>query len=289
VASYEVERILPVQNRLGEGPLWSVDESALYWVDIDGHCFHRYWPATKSVERYETEVAVGVLRLRAGDGLVMATRDGFAFWDWQTQSLTFVADPEADKPESRFNDGGMDRRGRFWAGTMGAGATSSLYRLDPDLSVHTMDTGISVSNGIGWSPDNRTMYYTDSPLRVIYAYDYDIATGAITNRRPLVHTPEEEGVPDGLAVDSEGFIWSARWDGWRIARYDPTGKLEREIRMPVQRPTACAFGGAGLNELYITSASVGIGDEAKKSQPFAGDVFRVVTDVKGLPEPAFAG
>jgi L-arabinonolactonase len=285
----EVERILPVQNRLGEGPLWSVKEGALYWVDIDGHCFYRYRPATGAVERFETELSVGVLRLRSGDGLVMATRDGFAFWDWKTQSLTFIADPEADIPESRFNDGGVDRRGRFWAGTLGPGATNSLYRLDPDLSVHTMDTGISVSNGIGWSPDNRTMYYTDSPLRVIYAYDYDLATGAIANRRPFVHTPEGEGVPDGLAVDSEGFIWSARWDGWRIARYDPAGKLEREIRMPVQRPTACAFGGAGLNELYITSASVGISDEAKRSQPFAGDVFRVVTDVKGLPEPAFAG
>ena len=286
----QVERILSVGNKLGEGPLWNMDEQALYWVDIDDGRFQRYFPADGRVESFNVGLPVGVVRLRASGGLVMATRDGFAFWNPQTQSAEFIADPEAGKPDARFNDGVIDRRGRFWAGTIAPGMTSALYRLDPDLSVHTMETGVGVSNGIGWSLDDRTMYYTDSPRRVIYAYAFDAATGAIENRRPFVLLGDDEpGSPDGLAVDSEGFVWSARWDGWKVSRYDPTGKLEREIKMPVQRPTSCAFGGKQLDELYITSAWTGLNEEQRRTQPFAGDVFRLKTDVKGLPEPKFAG
>jgi sugar lactone lactonase YvrE len=133
------------------------------------------------------------------------------------------------------------------------------------------------------------MYYTDTPKKVIYAYDFDPASGAIENRRNFVYTPDEPGAPDGLAVDSEGFVWSARWDGWKITRYDPAGRVEREIRLPVQRPTSCAFGGAGLDELYITSASTGLSEQEKAAQPLAGDIFRLRTEVKGLPEPKFLG
>ena len=200
-----------------------------------------------------------------------------------TQSAQFIADPEAGKANARFNDGVIDRQGRFWAGTIAPGATSALYRLDPDLSVHTLETGVGVSNGIGWSLDDRTMYYTDSPRRVIYAYDFDAATGAIANRRPFVLLGDDEpGAPDGLAVDSQGFVWSARWDGWKVCRYDPAGKLEREIKMPVQRPTSCAFGGQHLDELYITSAWTGLSDEQRRAQPFAGDVFRLHARRPGL-------
>ena len=183
----------------------------------------------------------------------------------------------------------MDRRGRFWAGTLAPGATSSLYRLDPDLTVHTMETGITASNGIGWSPDNRTMYFTDTRRKTIYAYDFDAATGSIGNRRPLIFTPEEDGVPDGLTVDSEGFIWSARWGGWKVSRYDPSGKLEREVRLPVQYPTSCAFGGDRLDELYVTSARTRVSEEQIHDQPFAGDLLRLRTGIRGLPEPKFAG
>jgi sugar lactone lactonase YvrE len=285
----EVERVLRIGNRLGEGPLWSVDEGALYWVDIEGNRLYRFRPADGTLESFDTGLPVGGLGLRASGGLVVATKNGFAFWDPHTLSLTFIADPEADKPEARFNDGAVDRRGRFWAGTLAPGATSSLYRLDPDLTVHTMETGITASNGIGWSPDNRTMYFTDTRRKTIYAYDFDVATGHISNRRSFVFTPDEEGVPDGLAVDSEGFIWSARWGGWKVSCYDPSGKLEREVRLPVQYPTSCAFGGDRLDELYVTSARTRVSEEQIREQPFAGDLFRLGMGIRGLPEPKFAG
>jgi sugar lactone lactonase YvrE len=284
-----VEHVLAVQNKLGEGPIWDAEAQVLYWVDIEPGRFHRLDPATGEHEVFDVGLPLGALALRASGGLVMATRDGFAFWDPETGALRFIADPEADRPGARFNDGAVDRQGRFWAGTLGQGPNSSLYRLDPDGSVHTMETGVTTSNGIGWSPDDRTMYYTDSPLRVIYAYDFDPATGAIENRRPFIHTPDEEGVPDGLTVDSEGFIWSARWRGWKVTRYDPEGKPEREIRMPVQYPTSCTFGGPGLDELYITSAWTRLSEAEREEQTQAGDLFRLRAGVKGLEEPRFLG
>jgi sugar lactone lactonase YvrE len=286
---HEVEHILAVGNELGEGPLWSAEEQALYWVDIERGCIHRLYPATGAHEGFDVGLPVSALGLRASGGLVTATRDGFALWDPETQALRFIADPEADEPDARFNDGAVDRQGRFWAGTMSSGPTSSLYRLDPDGSVHRMESGITTSNGIGWSPDNRTLYFTDSPLRVIYAYDFDPATGAIENRRPFVHTPEEEGVPDGLTVDSEGSVWSARWGGWQVTRYDPAGKMEREIRLPVQYPTSCTFGGPRLDELYITSARIKLSEAEREAQSWAGDLFRLRTGVKGLAAPKFLG
>ena len=284
-----VEHILAAQNKLGEGPVWNPDEQALYWVDIEKGCVHRLYPKTGRHDVFDVGLPVGALGFRASGGLVMATRDGFAFWDPETQALRFIADPEPDRPGARFNDGAVDRQGRFWAGTMGQGPTSSLYRLDPDGSVHRMESGVTISNGIGWSPDDRTMYFTDSLLKVIYAYDFDPATGAIENRRPFVHTPEEEGVPDGLTVDSEGFVWSARWGGWKVTRYDPTGTVEHEIRLPVQYPTSCTFGGPQLDELYVTSAWTAVTEAERGAQPWAGDLFRLQAGVKGLEEARYLG
>jgi len=290
----ELEHVLAVQNKLGEGPLWHAEEQAIYWVDIEQNCFYRFYPQTGTYESFDVGVMIGVLAIRAGGGLVMATKQGFAFWEAQ-QGLRFIADPEAHKPFTRFNDGAVDCQGRFWAGTMCypddacVQPEGSLYRLDPDLSLHTMETGIGISNGIGWSPDNRLMYFTDSPLHMIYAYDFDATTGTIENRRPFIHTPHENGVPDGLAVDGEGFIWSARWGGGKITRYDPDGRVERAIRLPVQYPTSCTFGGEYLDELYITSAWTALSEEKRAQQPFAGDLFRLQVGIKGLEQPKFAG
>lgn len=291
---YEVEHVLGSQNKLGEGPVWSSEEQALYWVDIESNCFCRLYPTTGKYEVFDAGVPVGVLALRASGGLVMATKNGFAFWD-QQKGLRLIADPEAHKPHTRFNDGAVDSRGRFWAGTMCGLAEmceepeGSLYRLDPDGSIHTMEKGLKISNGISWSPDNKRMYLTDSPLQMIYVYDFDPASGTIENRRPFIHTPDETGDPDGLTIDSEGCIWSARWGGWKITRYDPGGKVERVIQLPVQYPTSCAFGGEHLDELYITSAWTALSAEQRKLQPYAGDLFRVKTDSKGLERPKFAG
>ncbi len=285
----QVEHVISVNNQLGEGPVWHPDEGALYWVDIHSGCFYRLDPESGQHERFDVGLEVGCLGFRERGGLVMGTKNGLAFWALETKSLEFIADPEAGLPDTRFNDGAVDRQGRFWAGTLGREKGCALYRLDPDLALHTMQTGVTVANGIGWSPDNRTMYFTDSAPRMIYAYDFDPATGDIANRRPFVHTPDEPGVPDGLTVDSEGCIWSARWGGWKVTRYDPSGLVEREIFVPVAQPTSCAFGGVELDELYITSASVGLGEDELKEQPLAGDVFVLRTDVKGMPEPKFLG
>lgn len=284
----DVEHVLAVKNQIGEGPVWHADAQALYWVDIDAHCFYRLDPSTGRYERFDVGLPVGCLAFRKTGGLVLATQKGFAFWEPDKEGLEFIADPEADRPDTRFNDGAVDPQGRFWAGTLGDGPVCALYRLDPDLSVHTMETGVTIANGIGWSPNQTTMYFTDSVPKIIYAYDFDPATGAIENRRPFVHTPDEPGVPDGLTVDSDGFIWSARWDGWKITRYDPDGRIEREIALPVQRPTSCAFGGPALDELYITSARIGLDEAAVNQQPLAGDLLRLHTDVKGMVEPAFS-
>jgi sugar lactone lactonase YvrE len=288
-----VEHILAVHNTLGEGPVWNADEQALYWVDINNQCYFRFNPATGTHEKTEIGVKIGVLALRASGGLVMAVRDGFTFWDAQKQALDYIARTHEDTPQVRFNDGAVDCGGRFWAGSMneeeGGEMLGTLWRLDPDGSVHEMETHVGTSNGIGWSPDNTTMYFTDSRLHIIYAYDFDASNGEIANRRTFVHTPDEIGVPDGLAVDSEGFVWSARWDGAKIVRYDPEGKIERVIATPALRTTSCVFGGPDLDELYITSARIGLSAEQKAQYPLSGDLFRLKTGIKGLPKYKFGG
>jgi len=194
----------------------------------------------------------------------------------------------------RFNDGAVDCMGRFWAGSMVDNEemhkqVGVLYRLDPDGSVHAMESGLGVSNGIGWSPDNETMYLTDSMTRTIYAYDFSIASGAISNRRILVHTTEEIGTPDGLCMDDQGYIWSACWDGAKVVRYDPQGNIERVIKVGALRPTSCVFGGPSLNELYITSSANGLTEEQLKQYPYSGDLLRLRTEFRGPERYKFGG
>jgi sugar lactone lactonase YvrE len=285
----EVEHFLPAGNKLGEGPLWHPAEKALYWVDIEENCFHRYYPDTDKQESFQIGQPIGCLAFREKGGLVVALRDGLGLWDWETKSLEILTNPEEERVNARFNDGKVDRQGRLWCGTLGEDDQSALYRLDADGTVHTMETGVTISNGIGWSPDEKTMYYTDSAIRTIYAYDFDSSSGAVSKRRIFVKVPLTEGFPDGLTVDSEGFIWSAQWDGWRVTRYDPDGKVERVIYLPVQRPTSCTFGGEGLNQLFITSAWTGLNETDRREQPLAGDLFQVQTEVKGQAVNYFKG
>lgn len=285
----EVEHILAVQARLGEGPIWNMAERKLYFVDIEGGAFHRYDPLAGSDEVFTVGLPLGCLAFRASGGLVLATRDGFMTWDMTTGAATRMVDPEPHRPHARFNDGAVDRAGRFWAGTMSEGDDNSLYRLDPEGSTHVMETGITVSNGIGWSPDNRRMYFTDSRRKLIYVYDFDLTTGETANRRVFVDSTAENGVPDGLAVDSEGCVWSARWGGWKVTRYDPDGRAALEIPFPVEYVTSCALGGPNLDELYVTTAWTAVPESQRAQQPLAGDLFRVRVGVKGLPAPLFRG
>jgi sugar lactone lactonase YvrE len=160
--------------------------------------------------------------------------------------------------------------------------------LETNGRCRQIKTGIGISNGLGWSPDNRVMYYTDSAQRTIWAYDFDLENGDISDQRVFARTPAEY-VPDGLTVDAEGFIWSAKWDGWKVVRYAPDGSVDQEVRLPVQRPTSCTFGGTDLKRLFITSASTGLTEAELQNQPLAGSVFVVDTDIMGIPEPRYAG
>lgn len=280
----EVELVLDLKNKLGEGPVWNAAEGVLYWVDIQDNCFFRYDPVSGDLKRFDVGMVIGTVVVRESGGFVLALKDGFYFFDGATGEKTLLHSPE---PDNRFNDGGCDRQGRFWAGTASGEGKGALYRLDTDLSLHKMQPGIFISNGIGWSPDNRTMYYTDSTPRIIWAYDFDPDTGAISNRRDFAKIDDGDAVPDGLTVDSDGYIWSCHWDGWKVRRYAPDGSIERDVPVPVQRPTSVMFGGANLDDLYITSSGNGFADDA--SQPHAGGLFRLKTHVRGMIEPAFRG
>ncbi len=287
-----VEHLVSVQCKLGEGPVWHPAEQALYWLDIYQGRLHRFDPASGIHEATGLGRLASAMGIRARGGFVMATKKGFAFWEPGPRQFDFIADPDSDETEEvRFNDGKTDRQGRFWAGKMSDRPTNSLFRLDADLSVHRMESGIIVSNGLGWSPDNRVFYFTDSHAKLIYAYDFYTQSGDLSNRRVFTQVPWDagEGFPDGLAVDAEGCIWSARWGGWKVVRYTPDGQIERVIPMPVEFPTSCAFGGPDMKDLYITSAWVEIPPERRAAQPMAGDVFRVKTEVRGIEEPMFQG
>ncbi len=289
----EVEHVLSLGNECGEGPLWVPQERAIYWVDIPACKVFRYYPASGKHETFTFDVSVTALGLRASGGFIVATAKGFAFWSPPSTQLQTVASLETDRPDNRFNDGGVDALGRFWAGTMNKvrpeAPDGSLYRLEAALSVHKMETGFAVYNGGAWSPDGKTMYVTNTMPGEIWAYDFDAASGAISNRRVFARVPAADGWPDGHTVDSEGFVWGAHWGGWRITRYDPTGKIERIVKLPVSQVSCCRFGGENLDVLYITTAREGMTADQLRAEPLSGDLFRIQVDVKGLPEPRFKG
>jgi sugar lactone lactonase YvrE len=276
------EHVLAARCELGEGPLWHPEENALYWTDITGMHLHRWDPRSDEHSVYEVGFQTGSFAFRASGGLLLAAADGFAFWQPGDEQLRFITHFPEIGQGSRFNDGKADSAGRFWAGPVHAEGKGFLYRLDPDGTVAVMETGIRVSNGLGWSPDDRLMYYTDSETKRIDVYDFEAGTGSISNRRPFARIPDDWGVPDGLTVDEEGCIWCAIWGGWRVVRYRPDGRLDREIRMPVACPSSCTFGGPNLDELYITSARVGMDEAARRQQPLAGDIFRIKAGVGGF-------
>lgn len=283
-----MECLADVANQLGEGPVWIEREQALYWVDIVvGKLFRHVGGATETVPIGQTLCS---LVPRGGGGFIGGSRHGIVAIsdEWE---ITPILDPEPGQPHNRFNDGKVDRAGRFWAGTMDASetsATGSLYRFDADLTCSRIDSGYTVTNGPAFSPDGTILYHTDSGRQTIYAFDLD-PFGNATNRRLFLGFGEGDGYPDGMTVDAQGCLWVAFWDGWCIRRFSPQGEQLLEIPLPVQRPTSCAFGGADLDQLFVTSARRDLTPAELESQPQAGGLFRLRPGVAGLAELPFAG
>jgi sugar lactone lactonase YvrE len=294
----EIEARLAVdaKARTGEGPFWHQDEGLLYWVDIPSAAVHRFDPAAGASATTTLSQPAGALAPRAAGGLVAAVRDGFAVLERSGQ-LTMLAEVEADNELTRMNDGGCDSAGRFWAGTMAFDpathpAAGSLYCLRPDHSVERVLEGVGISNGLDWSPDDRTMYFADTLRYSVDAFDFDAESGAISNRRVFVDLadpgPRFSG-PDGLTVDAEGYVWVAVFGKGRVDRYAPDGTLDAVVRLPAANVTSCAFGGPRLDTLFITTASGSLTEEEKRAQPGAGGLFRCNPGAVGRPVRAYGG
>jgi sugar lactone lactonase YvrE len=277
------ERVQAPVCTLGEGPVWDGRDQSLYWVDIPEGRVHQLAP-DGSFSSWDIGQPVGAVVPRASGGLVVAVQDGFMALDPVSGTLTMLAEVEKDQPGNRMNDGSCDRAGRFYAGTMAfdeSPEAGALYRLDPDLSVTTVLTGVGISNGIGWSPDERLMYYIDSPAHQVDVLDYDAATGQIGGRRPFKVVGAGEVVPDGLTVDVEGGVWVALWEGYALLHLDKGGELIETVDLPAARVTSCAFGGPDLDRLYITTAE-GPGESG-------GALFVCEPGVTGQPSHPFRG
>lgn len=283
--------MLDAHCALGEGPLWSASEGVLYWLDIHRRRLHACRPVSSETRTIPLPATTGAAALCSDGRMLLATSRGIGRFDPVSRRFDPIPGTAPDWP-SRYNDGGCDRAGRFWTGTTrleGASGREQLHRLGTDGNLASIDGGFTICNGIGWSPDDKRLYFTDSSTRRIYLYDYELATGTVTNRRIFIEVPPETGVPDGLAVDAEGCIWVALWDGAAIARYDSAGKLERTVKLPLRRPTSCAFGGPRLETLFITSARRGLSRRALADAPLSGSLLAIEPGVRGLPKPAYAG
>ncbi|RUR74436.1 SMP-30/gluconolactonase/LRE family protein [Chlorogloeopsis fritschii PCC 9212] len=287
---YKLNNILTARARLGECPVWDSTHKLLYWVDIYNHRVNQFNSVTEQNIFFDVGDVVGSVALAGANRLIMALRHGLAFLDTQSGEVTPIIQVEADMPDNRLNDGKCDPQGRFWFGSMCPGKTQgSLYRYDPDGSLHLMETGLTISNGLGWSPDQKTFYLADSDQQRIYAYNFDAQTGNLSDRRIFLDLTSESFYPDGLTVDSEGHIWVAMWDGWCVIRFNPQGEEIGRIPLPVQRPSCCTFGGEDLQTLYITTASVGLSEKEIEKSFYSGDLFALPTEITGLPTYDFLG
>ncbi len=285
-----MECIADVRATLGEGPIWVEREQALYWVDIPEKKLFR-WSEADGTQVIDPGLHVCSILPRARGGFIGAGYDGFLDIDFDQDRIGLIGNPEPELDTNRFNDGKVDREGRFWAGTMDRFEredSGSLYRLDPDFDWTRVDSGYRVTNGPAFSLDGRTMYHTDSAIQRVYAFDL-AADGTVSNRRTFLQFGEGDFYPDGMTVDSEDCLWIAFWGGWCVRRFSPTGERLQEIAVPAQLVTSCAFGGPEVDRLFITTASRGLSPEELAGQPQAGGLFMTVPGVRGVPEPLFAG
>jgi sugar lactone lactonase YvrE len=286
----EAALLVDARARLGEGPVWDERSGRLVWVDIEGQALHSTDPVTGATTSMPMPLPIGIAVPRRSGGFMAALEDGFHAIDTEGRSERVVA-VDTDGGRLRFNDGACDPAGRFLAGTMAYDfrpAAGALYRLDADLRLTRLLEDVTISNGLGWSPDGGTMYYVDTPTRRIDAFDYEVASGAISRRRGFVDI-DGKGRPDGLCVDVEGAVWVALWPGWSVRRYLPDGTLDAIVPVPVAEVSSCVFGGPSLDELFITTAWTTLSEGARRGQPHAGSLFRTSVGVHGVPRAAFAG
>lgn len=288
----KIERIDVAHCMVGEGPLWDVAEQALYFIDIVGKAVHRYDPTTGDKRRWDVGQIIGSMALREQGGAIVALKNGIFTLDLESGAIDPLATAPHLHPRAQMNDGKVDRRGRFVVGSGDSDIRDcrpygSLYRLGPDHQLHELDREIAISNGPCWSPDDKTFYFSDSLPYHIYAYDYDIDTGAVANKRLFADTRELGGIPDGATVDRDGLMWIAICEGAKIVAYRPDGKIERVIDMPVKLPASVMFGGAALDELYVTS----IDPKLVGREPDGGGATFVITGLgaRGIAEARYAG
>jgi sugar lactone lactonase YvrE len=291
-AIYQATLLLDAQAALGEGPIWHPGEQKLYWVDIEGRKLHILDPQTLDNQTIETGQRIGTVVPAVSGGAVVALQNGVHMVNTQDGTLTLLANPLEGLGEVRLNDGKADPAGRLWVGSMRMDGTSeqaALYRIEPSGESALMLGGVTISNGIVWTKDQKTMYYIDTPTRKVRAFDYDKTTGGISNERVAVEIPQEMGSPDGMAIDENDHIWIGMWGGFAITHWNPaTGELLGKVEVPAQNVTACAFGGEDFSTLYITTARIGTKPEVLEQYPHCGSVFVVKPGVKGVPSHFFA-
>lgn len=287
------ELLLDCKLNLGEGPIWDNETNQLYWVNIMDNQVMIYDPATNHNRVIDVGQHVGTVVPGKPGTLYLALHHGFASLDLRSEAVDVLVDPEEDKPGNRFNDGKCDPAGRFWAGTMPidhSGPKGALYVLDTDGSVRSMVENVSISNGIVWSLDSSTMYFIDTPSGRVDAFDYELETGNIGNRRTVITFPEGQGMPDGMTGDTDGMLWIAHFGGGRVTHWDPgTGQLLDTIHVPASQVTACAFGGPDLDQMYITTARINLDDDALRKEPLAGGLFTCKPGAQGLPADRYGG
>jgi sugar lactone lactonase YvrE len=288
----QVDCVWKSTAQLGEGPVWVPKQRVLYWLDIKKKQVFRYHVDNGNKDCQNVEPLISCLALRRTGGLVAASPQGVGNFDWSHATVAINSKLANEPANNRPNDGKCDSLGRFWLGSMDdeeQQPTGKLYRIHGDGSVVTVLDGVIICNGIGWSPDDLTFYFTDSVNRTILAFDYEQETGLLKNRGIFAQIKNEHGYPDGLAVDVEGGVWSAHWDGWRVTRYAPDGGIDRIIDMPIPRPTSCAFGGSDLMDLYITSASIGLNKQQLAKAPLSGSLFLHKPGIAGLSVGEYSG
>ncbi|RAK06938.1 sugar lactone lactonase YvrE [Halanaerobium saccharolyticum] len=287
-----LDLILDAKAQIAEGPFWDQEEQVLYWVDILEKRINIYNPAAEENMVIQLEKMIGAIIPTTEKGkLLAALEDGIYLINSETAEAEFLVNSESNTAQTRFNDGKCDPKGRFWVGTMDLEENrelGTLYCLDQDLNLEEKIKNVKISNGLAWGLDNKTMYYIDSPTKEVLAFDYDLETAEISNKRSIISFAEGEGVPDGMTIDAQGKLWIAHFGGAQVSSWDPeSGKKIDKVELPVLNVTSCAFGGKNWDELYITTASVGLSEEEKKRHPYAGGIFRYQAEVKGLEAVKF--